>query len=62
MLSDSMRVFVVGSVRVEMKAPEKSGEISATEDYNACFSLLRAKAPRCFTASAVGLKLPRPKA
>jgi hypothetical protein len=52
----------VGSVRVDMKAPEKSGEISATEDYNACFSLLRAKAPRCFTASAVGLKLPRPKA
>jgi hypothetical protein len=26
-----------------MKAPEKSGEISATGDYNAWFSLLRAK-------------------
>jgi hypothetical protein len=41
MLSDSMRVFVVGPVRVDMKAPEKSGEISATGDYNAWFSLLK---------------------
>ena len=51
MLSDSMRILVAGSVTVDMRAPEASGDMKATGDYIAgvvppSAPLARAVSPR----------------
>jgi hypothetical protein len=35
MLSDSIRVFVTGSVTVDIRAPEAGGDMKATANYSA---------------------------